>query len=349
MANLNLKVVEKIAETSDAYTFCFENTSGSTVFYKPGQFLTLVLNIGNEEYSRSYSLCTVPVKDKYPAITVKRVQNGLVSNYLIDNIKVGDVVECMYPAGVFHPELDLKNKKEYFLFAAGSGITPLYSILQTILLKEPSSNVNLIYCNRNESTIIYKSKLEELEIQFIDRFKMVHVLSNPSVDWHGFRNRMDGTLARNLIQELAQKTMSDAVFFLCGPSDFMHTCMDTILQMGYEPERIKKEVFGNASMATSTEVNVDGKVKEIKLFHRGKEYDFLVEEGKSILKSALENGIKLPYSCTSGVCTACIGTCLEGEVDISSSDVLSENEKKQGYILTCIGKPISQKVVIQVD
>lgn len=349
MVNLRLKVVEKVVETSDSCTFFFENTAGNTLFYKPGQFLTIIIELKGGEHRRSYSLCTVPVKDKFPAITVKRVQGGLVSNHLIDTIEVGDVVECLHPAGTFSPILDLKNKKEYFLFAAGSGITPLYSILQTILLKEPLSNVNLIYSNKDELSIIYKSKLDDLELQFLDRLKVVHILSKPTETWQGFKGRLTNELVQDLVSELSQATISNSMFFLCGPSGFMNTCKSAIENLGFVAESIKKEDFAGAKITeTDISVVVDDD-KQVKLFYNGKEYDFLVPNGKSILKGAQENGIRIPYSCESGFCTACIGTCTEGEVDISASDVLSENEKKQGYILTCIGKPVTQRVVIRID
>lgn len=348
MVNLRLRVVDKVVETSDACTFSFENTTGNTLFYKPGQFLTVILELKGEEYRRSYSLCTVPVKDKFPAITVKRVQGGLVSNYLLDHLKVGDMLECLHPAGTFTPVLDSKNKKEYFLFAAGSGITPLFSIMQTILLKEPHSNVHLIYCNRNVSSIIYKSKLDELELQFLDHLKVVHVLSKPSEAWSGFGGRLTNELVQNLVSELSQTEKSNVLFYLCGPSGFMHTCKSAIENLGFMAESIKKEDFASTKNVEADISFVDND-KQVKLFYNGKEYEFLVPNGKSILKGAQENGIRLPYSCESGFCTACIGTCTEGEVDISASDVLSENEKKQGYVLTCIGKPVTKKVVIRID
>jgi len=348
MVNLRLKVVGKVVETSDSCTFSFENTAGNTLFYKPGQFLTVILELKGEEHRRSYSLCTVPVKDKFPAITIKRVDGGVVSNHLIDHLKVGDVLECLHPVGMFFPVLDLKNKKEYFLFAAGSGITPLYSILQTILLKEPHSNVNLIYSNKDESSIIFKSKIDELELQFLDRLKVVHILSRPIETWQGFKGRLTNELVQNLVSELIQVEKTNVLFFLCGPLEFMNTCKSAIVDLGFSSESIKREDFATTKVVETDFYPIDDD-KEVKLFYNGKEYDFLVPNGKSILKGALENGIRIPYSCESGVCTACIGTCIEGEVDFSFSDALSENEKKQGYILTCVGKPVTQKVVIRID
>ncbi len=348
MSELKLKVVQKNWETPDTCTIYFENVAGSTVFYKPGQFLTFLLNLKGNEVRRSYSLCTVPVKDKHPAVAVKRVANGLGSNYLIDHLKIGDVLESMHPTGIFVPELSLSNKKEYFLIAAGSGISPLFSILQTILLKEPKSIINLIFSNRNEASIIFKTKLDDLELDYQDRLKVVHILTKPTVNWQGFRGRINEQLLKDLISELNQFPKTDALFFLCGPTDFMATAERTIKELGFKTSAIKKEEFSTTNLMKDAK-NEIGEEKQVKILYQNQEHEFLLAAGKSILEGAQENGIRLPYSCTNGFCTACIGTCIEGEVDISRSDVLSENEKKQGLILTCIGRPISSKVVVKID
>jgi ring-1,2-phenylacetyl-CoA epoxidase subunit PaaE len=350
---LRLKVREKFWENDDTCSFYFEVLDSGTLFYKPGQFLTFVLSFNEQEVRRSYSLCTVPVKDKYPGVTVKRVAGGLVSNYFLNEVKEGDVLESDFPAGVFHPDINTSNQLEYVLVAAGSGITPLYSILQTVLTKEPKSNVVLVYASRNEASIIFKDKLEVLGFQHHDRLKVVHVLSTPSDDWQGFKGRLDGVLLKEIVSELVQMPIKQARFFVCGPDAFMNMAQEAILSGGYEAGQIKKESFETKVLVKSAEsreaIPSTSAVKEVEVTYRKVHHTFEVADNETILDAALARGIKLPYSCYSGVCTACIGTCEEGEVDCSESDVLSDSEKKKGYVLLCVGRPATPKVKIRID
>lgn len=345
MDNLKLKVVEKVWETPQSCTFYFENTAGQTVFYKPGQFLTFLLEIGGKEVRRCYSICTVPVKDKMLGITVKRAEQGLASIHFTEKINIGDVLECLHPSGQFYPTMASKNRKEYFLIGAGSGIVPLFSILQTLLFKEPHSTVHLVYANRDEQSIIFNKKLANLELQYSDRLNIVHVLSRPSSGWLGFKGRLNEDLLVDIVQECAQEPKQETMFFLCGPHDFMKMAERTLVQIGYPNDTIKKEDF--ASNVTVEKSN--GIHSLVKIIYKNQEYEFQISEGQSILDAALENGIKIPYSCTNGVCTACIGTCVDGKVDFSSSDALSKNEIAQGYVLTCVGYPLTSNVTIRVD
>ena len=342
---LKLKLVKKVWETPHACTFYFENTVGHTVFYKPGQFLTLLLVIGGVEVRRSYSLCTVPVKDKLLGITVKRAPQGLASIFLTEKVNVGDTLECLYPSGLFYPQIASKNRNNYFLIGAGSGIVPLFSILQTLLIKEPHSKIHLVYANRDEFSIIYDKILSNLELQYSDRLNIVHVLSRPKSEWMGFRGRLNENLVEKIIQECCSKQKHENRFFICGPHDFMKMTEDTVLQMGYSADVIKKEDF----VLNVTVYKSKGMLSLVKIIYKDQEHEFQMPEGQSILDAALENGIKIPYSCTSGICTACIGTCVEGKVDFSTSQALSQNEIQKGYVLTCVGFPTTPKVTIHID
>lgn len=346
-----LRIREKFWETTDACSFYFEHLDGGTLFFKPGQFLTLILQIEGKEVRRSYSLCTVPVKDKYPGITVKRVKEGLISNYLLDHLKEGDIIECDYPAGIFSPEFGNMLKSDYFLIAAGSGITPLYSILQTLLQKENQAHVALIYANRDENSIIYKDKLEVFDFQYSDRLKVVHVLSKPSDEWQGFKDRLQPELLKNLIEELRQHDKKNAHFFLCGPAEFMQMVGNTVLELGYSPEQIKKEDFatGVHEKKHSFIATAKANTKHVKILYRKNEYEIEVPEGQYILETALDQGIKLPHSCQSGVCTACIATCVAGKVDTEEADALSDSEKKRGYVLMCVGRPLTENVTLEIE
>lgn len=348
-----LKIREKFWETKEACSFYFENLDGNTLFYKPGQFLTLILSINEKEVKRSYSLCTVPVKDKYPGITVKRIEGGVVSNYLLDHAKEGDIIECDYPAGIFVSDTNPSAKLHYFLIAAGSGITPLYSMLQTILHKENLSTISLIYSNRDENSIIYKDKLEVFDFQHGERLQVVHVLSSPSSNWSGFKDRLHPELLKNLIQQLETHKKEDTRFFLCGPQAFMQMAQETILSIGYTTDHIKKETYNANTLLPQKEAvpshSISALNKSATIFYRNEEYTFEVPENETILKAAINNGIRLPYSCQNGVCTACMGMCKEGKVDVSRAEALTDKEKDLGNVLICVGRPLTQHVVIQID
>jgi ring-1,2-phenylacetyl-CoA epoxidase subunit PaaE len=347
-----IRIKEKIWETQDTCSFYFENLEGNTLFFKPGQFITVHFLLNGQEFRRSYSLSTVPVRDKRPGIAVKRVKGGIISNYMLDNLEVGDTLEYDFPAGTFYPELGAQNKTCYFLIGAGSGITPLYSMLQTILHKESLAQIVLLYANRNEQSIIFKDKLDQLDFLHSDRLKIIHILSSPSAEWPGFKARLHDDLLKNLILELNQLEAQDTRFFLCGPDPFMQMAKETILELGFVSSAIKMEKFvplASPQKKVDTEPSPGMSSKTAKIVYGSKEYMIEINGDQTILEAALENGIKLPYSCQNGVCTACMGTCLEGKVDVSDADALTESEKNKGYILTCVGRPISDHVVIQVE
>ena len=180
----NLKVKEIIQETSDAITIVFQEPAEG-ISYKAGQFLTLIVNINGEEVRRSYSLCTSTLTDKDPAVTVKRVEGGRMSNFLADSVKVGDTIKVMEPMGKFTTDLKVENKRHLVLFGGGSGITPLLAITKEILHGEPNSIISLIYANRNLDCIIFKDKLETIQRDFEGRFHVIHILDNAPVNWQG--------------------------------------------------------------------------------------------------------------------------------------------------------------------
>ena len=346
MDTLKFKIKEKFWETPEACSFVLENLSGKTLFYKPGQFITLIVNFEGREYKRSYSLSTVAVKDKHPSITIKQVKDGRISSFLIQSLHQGDEIDAHYPSGMFSPELHPANVKQYFLLAAGSGITPVFSMLKSILLKEPKSYVNLLYSSRDEEHIIYRQQIISLEFEHAERLNVIHLLSNPSENWQGFKGRADQELLQNLIMELSLDI--EKIFFLCGPKDYMDVAEKAILALGHEKVQIKKESF-NSEVKLPTAPETQSVTKTVKIIYRKAEYEFQLGPDQTILDGALENNYRIPYNCSSGVCTACIGTCIEGQVDIGDSDALSEREKKQGLILTCVGKPLTDRVVIQID
>jgi ring-1,2-phenylacetyl-CoA epoxidase subunit PaaE len=346
---ISLKVEEVIKETEEAVTLVFEKNKFS---YKPGQFLTLIFKINGEELRRSYSLCTAPAIDDRPAVTVKKVANGKVSNYITGKVKSGDIIEAMVPMGTFTTEINSGNKRNIILIGAGSGITPLMGIAKSILAGEPGSKVSLIFGNRNENTIIFKNNLEELAAKFSSRFSVLHILSQPSPSWTSHKGRLSQSEVIKLLEALPKFEFEKAEYFICGPEGMMEEARNALQILKVPKENVRKESF-----VSSTSPEPAGKVVdenqsgsfEVTVIYQGTEYKFPVPPDRSILETALGMDIDLPYSCQSGMCTACMGKCVSGKVHLNNPDGLSDKEIEKGFVLTCVGHPVTADVVIEID
>ena len=338
--NAHLTVKEVIRETKDSITVVFEKPVFNMP-YESGQFLTLISKINNKETRRAYSLCTSPFVDKYPAVTIKRVENGLMSNFLNDNLQAGHKVAVLPPMGNFITNYENSRKRSLVLFGGGSGITPLLSILKSVLIKEPASKVLLVYANRNEESIIFKEKLKKLESQYKGRFCVSHVLEN-----------VEGYLTQNLIEALVSKhtNIKLASYFICGPKPMMDLVTSSLLAFSVPDENIKKESFLNEEI--SDEQNLTNKKetvdRQVKVILDGTVFEVKVSSNRSILDSGLDMGIDMPYSCQSGLCTACRGKLKSGKVNMTSSDGLSDEQLAEGYVLTCQSHPETDDVVVEI-
>lgn len=346
-----LKVKEIIKETSDTITVVFESGS-KQISYKSGQFLTLIVPVKGDKLRRSYSLCTSPYTDKELAVSIKRIANGIVSNYLPDNLKQGDTLEVMEPAGTFHFTPDPSRAADIVLIGAGSGITPLISIAKSALEKETKSNVYLIYGNRNETSIIFKQKLESLQADFKERFSVVHRLSQPQ-DKSLPAGRLNRSEVIKLLESFNKLKIEKAEYYVCGPDGMMQEAIGALELLKVPKSQIKKESFlpADANALSSGKVVADSpdSPQEVTIIYQGSEYKITVPPNKSILEVALKQNIDLPFSCQSGMCTACMGKCISGKVHLGESDALSDKELEQGYVLTCVGHPVTPNVVIEID
>lgn len=368
----SLKVKEIIRETPDAITIVFDKPDDEMV-YEPGQFLTLIIPIEGKEVRRSYSLCTSPYIDPYPAVTVKRVASGKVSNYLNDILKPGDIIQVMEPMGVFTTPMDAQNQRHVVMFGGGSGITPLMSLIKSLLHTEPKSRISLIYANRHEQSIIFKEQLDALQQQYPERLHVMHILEDTSATIAC----MDGIITTERVPDLlSQLTFDEHVtdYFLCGPQGMMDHVMKALRELEIPPHQIHKESFvaGDASRDTKaappaepvTETTWDTsslpgayrtshetvkETHEVTIIHDGETYKFAVDPERSILQTALALDIDLPYSCQSGMCTACMGKCISGRMKLDDDDSLTEDDLKEGYVLTCVGHPLTSDVVIKID
>ena len=352
---MKLKVVDITRETSDAITIHFEHPDKKNIPFKPGQFLTLMPVVNGKQERRSYSLCSAPYESPRLSVTVKRVPGGLVSNFLVDNLKVGELMEVMEPIGNFNILCHCDNCRTVVLFGAGSGITPLMSIAKSVLKEEQNSRVLLVYGNRNEDSVIFGKELEQMEQQFGNRFVVEHVYSQPKNGNVAHRGRMNRSMLLKIMQHQGLTASSEAEYYMCGPEGMMEEVREALNLLKVPAQRIHRESFvSNKSQASDQHGTVsdgdDGEIttQTVKVIYEGSEYEFEVEPDQTILEAALEQDIDLPYSCQAGLCTACRGKCLSGKVHLDEREGLSDAELNEGYVLNCVGHPLTSGVVIEI-
>lgn len=367
---LTLNVVALTHETPDTVTIHLERPDRQPIPSLPGQFLTLLVPCGpgGKTERRAYSLSSTPHEAPRLAVTVKRVAGGLVSNYLLDNVQVGQQLEVLAPLGNFtvQPPAPGAGPRSLVLVGAGSGITPLMSILKHVLREEPQSQALLIYGNRHEESVIFRQQLADLEAGSHGRLQVEHVYSQPQGPPapHQHTGRLNRTmLLRILEQRRPQGAAQQAEYFLCGPEGMMAEARAALDLLGVAPERIRRESFvaaaDSAEAAAAASPNGHGDVlagandgeitaRTVTLHYEGSEYRLEVPPSKTILEAALDQDIDLPYSCQAGLCTACRGKCLSGQVHLDEREGLSDAELKQGYVLTCVGHPLTADVVIEI-
>ncbi len=347
-----LKVIRVVKETADASTIVFEKPLDGSFTYKPGQYLTLKLNVGSESLRRAYSLCSSPLTDSELAVTVKRVDQGRVSTYIHTQLKAGDVIEVFPPMGNFALVPDASKARHIILLGGGSGITPLMSILKSVLAAEPNSRVSLIYGNRDEESIIFKRELEALTEAQPDRLRVIHILSHPSTTWLG----MQGLPLRHVILGIVQDLMNaDALpksYWLCGPSPMMDESAAALGFLGVAKDAIHREIFTAAlpdpDMAAKNAA-AEAKRGDYTITVRldGKEKQILVKNTQTILEAVIGEGMDPPYACQMGVCCTCRAMRHSGKVEMEEDEGLSDAEMAEGYILTCQSHPLTPDVVIE--
>ena len=334
---LNLRVDEIKWELPNVATFYLVETHGKKVQYKAGQFITLVFNHHGEEVRRSYSLSSSPDEDR-PAITVKRISNGEISRFLLTKVKVGDLINAVKPAGVFTPTA-IEAEKDLVFFAAGSGIAPIFSQLKYILNRPGKSKIHLIYSNLDRQSIIFNAELDALAEKFADRFNITYLLSSDA-------NRLTNLVVEGLVNNQIVFSRDKAEFYLCGPFVYMRMIRLTLIYMGIEPRQIHKENFVLETVAvTGSRINYPP--RNIRINFNDELHDVVEGENQSILQAALQNKINLPYSCRSGICSACIAFCKSGKVEMAKNEVLTDEDLANGWILTCTGHALTDDVEIE--
>jgi ring-1,2-phenylacetyl-CoA epoxidase subunit PaaE len=348
-----LKIKEIVRETPDTITIHLKQPLFRKIPYYAGQFLTIMVKDANgKKYRRAYSLCSAPHLDSTLAVSVKRVEGGIVSNLLNDTLKENEKLEIMEPMGNFILRTHPDNNRHIVLFGGGSGITPLMSMLKVALSYESNSIVSLIYSCRNEESIIFKNQLDKLSERHGDKFNLIYVLTQPKTDISQKENYFEGRISKDFIKTTLEKlpNLRDKIFYLCGPEGMMDTIEETLSELNVPSETVYKENFFApvTSDDETGEMVPDGR-KTVKIRLNGEEVEIAVDAKKTILEAALDDEIDMPYSCQSGLCTACRGLCTSGKVTMDSNEALSETEIIEGYVLTCQAHPLTDDVRVDMD
>jgi ring-1,2-phenylacetyl-CoA epoxidase subunit PaaE len=343
-------------ETDDCVVITFAVPPGlEQVFqFRAGQNLTFRKPLNGEELRRNYSLCSSPLEGKIQ-VAVKKVEGGAFSTWANEELKPGEQLDVLPPTGKFCVEMDAANRKHYVAFAAGSGITPIISLLKTILASEPQSRCTLVFGNKSKNSIMFKEALEALKDKYIDRFRLYHVLSREKSDAAINYGRIDREKCTLLFGKLINMAGCDD-FFICGPEEMIFTVRDFLQEAGVAPKKIHYELFTVPGQKKSTvatekqEVSDNGPRSQVSVKLDGIAFDFdLSYDGHSILDAALKQGADLPYACKGGVCCTCKARLLEGEVEMDENWGLEPDEVAAGYILTCQSHPRTERVVVDFD
>ena len=350
-----LRIKKIIKETDQCVSVEFEipeHLSASFQFTQ-GQSLTMRTTLNGEEVRRTYSLCSSPLDNKWK-VAIKKVDGGSFSSFANDNLKEGDVLEVMEPVGKFYTELKSSNKKNYLAFAAGSGITPVISIIKTTLRTESNSTFTLVYGNRSRSSIIFFEELEALKNKFIDRLNLIHILSRERTDSAINFGRIDIGKLTELENLVDYKSIDE--FFICGPEEMIFSVKNFLEQKEISNKKIHFELFTTSGQKTSnlkhqTSNDQVGPLSNItvKLDGRSFDFDLSLNSDITILDAALKQGADLPFACKGGMCCTCKAKLTEGEVEMDVHWGLEHEEIEQGYILTCQSHPKTEKVVVDFD
>lgn len=332
MEHLQLRIKNIRQETISSKSYFIEEVSGKKIEYKAGQFFTLLVNLHGKEVRRSYSISSAPGVDKDIYFTIKRIENGELSRSLFDHLKTGDILTSLPPTGRF--TIDEPESKSAVFISAGSGITPVFSLIKHILYQFAGTNILLIYQNHNEEESIFREELLLLQKNFEERFTLKEIFSHPT-DF----NKPSQRLNNNLLEKILLQNITEASvrFYLCGPEAFMRMAQFTLKVMGYTQDLIRRENF--FATAPPPPFMTDTTPHNVIINYHNKKYHIQVGYPNNILEVALKHHIRLPFSCRGGRCSTCTSRCTSGRVKMSINDVLTPKDIANGLILTCVSYP----------
>lgn len=341
MPYISLTVKDTIHETNDVRSFILEPDDRASFNYKAGQFLTIVRGEGENEVRRSYSFSSHPLQNKI-RITLKRIPNGEISRWLFDVVKPGDHIKAIDPSGLFTwPESVIRYDAAIFM-AAGSGITPILSLVHEALIRNEIPKIYLVYSNSTKEDTVFLDEVNDLAKKYPEQLEVIHFFSNNF-------NLSRARLGRLALEEILSSKMKDpkkTLFFLCGPHVYMQNITITLLTEGVPEDNIRRELFFNPEPVDINEPP-DKDMHVVHVKYEGKKYRFEVQYPKTILKTAKDAGVMLPFSCEAGRCGTCTATCTKGEVWMSRNEVLLDKEIAKGRTLTCTGYPVGGDVELE--
>ncbi|MDP5101747.1 MAG: 2Fe-2S iron-sulfur cluster-binding protein [Nonlabens sp.] len=352
--NITLSQVYKETDDTTVLAFQVPDELKDAFKYHSGQFLTLRAIINGEDLRRSYSLCSSPLDGEWK-VAVKEIFEGKFSTYVNRELKTGDVLQVAAPSGDFGlDQVDKTAAKNYIAFAAGSGITPMLSIIKTHLASEPNAKFKLFYLNRTVKSIIFKEEIEALKNKYLSRFEVFYFLSREHRDIPLFNGRFDREKLQTLTQTLINAPYTDHAF-ICGPEDMIFLIRDELVAAGMKKENVHFELFvsglseaDKARAAAALEKKVDG--VDVTIIDGSREFKFVLgDDHDNVLDAAIAAGADLPYACKGGVCSTCKCRVVEGSVEMKVNYALTDEEVEKGFVLSCVSVPTSKKLVVDYD
>jgi len=348
----NLRISKIQAETDDAVSIVFAvpKVLQDLYQYTQGQHLVVKADLEGQEIRRSYSICS-GVNEKELCVAVKKVKGGKFSSFVHDSLQKNDSLAVMPPEGNFFTPLIMENRKHYLAFAAGSGITPILSILKSVLAVEPSSRFTLVYGNKTVTSMMFRETLLGLKNRYPTRLELINILSRQEQESELLNGRIDAEKIKALCERMIALEVVNEVF-ICGPLSMTEAVKETLVQEGFDPKHIHFELFGLSPTERVVEAKPSdpGPLRKVSVIVDGKQTNIEVTEGgQSILDVALSAGADLPFACKGGVCCTCRAKLLEGEVRMDVNYALEEGEVERGFILTCQSHPLTDRVVIDFD
>jgi ring-1,2-phenylacetyl-CoA epoxidase subunit PaaE len=344
---LKLIIKEVRRETKDAVSILFNVPMELKENYKfiAGQYLNLKLTLDGEEIRRAYSICSSPDSGEL-RISVKAVTGGVFSQFANSKLKVGDAIEIGTPEGKFTFEPQADRQKNYAAFAAGSGITPVMSVLKSMLKNEPKSSFVLVYGNKTPEDTIFHQELHDLQLQYVGRFFVQYVFSQAKVE-NALFGRID-TPAVNFVLKNKHKELTFDKFYLCGPEQMINRVTEVLIEQNVKESSIKFELFSSATTENTIEKSLSGQSK-ITIMVDDEETTFEMSQKLTVLDAALKQGVDAPYSCQGGICCSCLARVTSGSAEMTKNSILSDKEIASGLILTCQAHPTSESIYIDYD
>ncbi|MDI9355699.1 MAG: ferredoxin--NADP reductase [Chitinophagaceae bacterium] len=344
-----LKIKEIHSLTKDTIAIIFEDIHKLT--YKPGQYITFLLEKRGKKYKRAYSLSSSPFLKEFPSVAIKKIPNGVMTEFIHKTLRAGDTLQIIPPLGNFTVTCSPKNKRHLLFFAGGSGITPLFSMVKSIIHQEPQSKILLVYANRDFESIIFRKELEHIQNTNPQRLQIIHILEQPFENYETYKGFITHDIIKSLVQEVSDTVPLAKEYYTCGPAPMMDIIIESLQTLGIPKNTIHKEVFVSFPDDESNDniAPTNSKSSKVTILLQGQEFFIDVPHNKTILEVGLSHNIDMPYSCQSGICTACRGKLITGKVQMKEIDSLSDEERQNNYILCCVSQPRTQDITIAIE